>query len=156
MGTLDATYEKADLPKVIFKNCGHLDSSQQAKLLKLLQKYEELFDSSLGDFQMDPVTFDPKDGVKPYQGKVFQVPHAHKMVFKKEVGHLVEISVLKEQPQSGWGSPVFIIAKKDGSVRFLTLLSLTASLQPLLVKIAHLSFPSSALPNPKHTRPGHM
>ena len=39
MGTLDATYEKTDLPKVIRKNCDHLSSSEKAKLLKLLQKY---------------------------------------------------------------------------------------------------------------------
>jgi len=40
MGILDAKYEKADLPKVICENCSHLKSSEQAKLLKLLQKYE--------------------------------------------------------------------------------------------------------------------
>ena len=55
MGILDATYEKADLPKVIQKNCSHLSSIQQANLLKLLQKYEELFDGTLGGFQTDPV-----------------------------------------------------------------------------------------------------
>ena len=50
MGILDASYEKADLPKVIRENCSHLNSSEQAKLLKLLQKYEELFDGTLEDF----------------------------------------------------------------------------------------------------------
>ena len=50
------------------------------------------------DFQMDLVTFDLKDGAKPYHGKVFQIPQAHKAVFKKEVDCLVGLGVLKEQP----------------------------------------------------------
>ena len=32
----------------------------------------------------------------------------------------VELGVLKRQPKSEWGSPTFIIAKKNGTVRFLS------------------------------------
>ena len=39
--------------------------------------------------------------------------------FKKEVERLVEIGVLKRQPESEWGSPAFIIPKSNGTVRFL-------------------------------------
>ena len=120
LGILDAKYEKADLPKVIRENCSHLSSVQRANLLKLLQKYEELFDGSLGDFQTDPVSFDMNLGAKPYHGRAFPVPHTQKEVFKKEVERLVELGVLKPQPKSEWGSPAFIIAKKNGQVRFLT------------------------------------
>ena len=95
LGILDATYEKADLPKVIQENCSHLSSIQQANLLKLLQKYEELFDDALGDFQTHPVSFDLNLGAKPYHGRAFPVPHAHKAVFEKEVDRLVELGVLK-------------------------------------------------------------
>ena len=83
MGILDASYEKAGLPKVICENCDHLSSSGKAKLLKLLQKYEELFDGTLGDFQTDPVRFDLNLGAKPYHWKVFPIPHAQKAVFKQ-------------------------------------------------------------------------
>jgi len=120
LGILDAKYEKADLPKVIRENCSHLSSVQRANLLKLLQKYEELFDGSLGDFQTDPVSFDMNLGAKPYHGRAFPVPHTQKEVFKKEVERLVELGVLKPQPKSEWGSPAFIIAKKNEQVRFLT------------------------------------
>ena len=120
MRILDASYEKADLPKVICENCSHLSSSEQAKLLNLSQKYKELFSGTLGDFQTDPVRFDLNLGAKPYHGKVFPIPHTLKAVFKKEVERLVELGVLKPQPQSEWGSPAFIITKKDGQVRFLT------------------------------------
>jgi len=59
-------------------------------------------------------------GAKPYHGRAFPVPHTQKEVFKKEVERLVELGVLKPQPKSEWGSPAFIIAKKNGQVRFLT------------------------------------
>ena len=80
MGILDASYEKADLPKVIRENCSHLKSSEQAKLLKLLQKHEELFDGILGDFRTDPVRFNLNLGAKPYHGKAFPILHALKAV----------------------------------------------------------------------------
>ena len=100
MGILDATYEKTDLPKVTHKNYNHLSSSERAKLLKLLQKYEDLFDGALGDFQTDQVRFDLNLGAKPYHGKAFPIPHAQKAVFKKEVEHFVRLGVLKPQPYS--------------------------------------------------------
>ena len=89
-------------------------------MLKLLQKYEEFFDGTLGDFQTDPVDFDLIPDAKAYHGRAFPVPHLQKTVFKKEVEHLVGLGVLKPQPRSEWGLPAFIIAKKDGTVRFLT------------------------------------
>ena len=45
---LDAKYEKEDLPKLVKDNCAHLDSSQQEDLLALLNKYDALFDGTLG------------------------------------------------------------------------------------------------------------
>ena len=45
--------------------CQHLTETQQSKLLKLLQKLEELFDGTLGTWKTDPVDFKLKDYVKP-------------------------------------------------------------------------------------------
>ena len=43
----DAKYKKADLDK-ISRTTPHLNRKEQAKLKELLQKYEELFDGTLG------------------------------------------------------------------------------------------------------------
>ena len=45
--SLYAKYEKSDLHKVIETHCQHLTMTQRNYLLKLLQKFEELFDGTL-------------------------------------------------------------------------------------------------------------
>ena len=51
---LDAEYKFADLEDLIDK-LDYLGSSRKAKLSKLLQKYESVFDGMLGDFKILPV-----------------------------------------------------------------------------------------------------
>ena len=117
---LDAKYEKADLPAVVKQNCSHLTSADQMQLLHLLQKYEQLFDGTLGDWKTTPVKLELKEGVWPFHGRAYPVPFIHKHTLKKEVERLESIGVLKWEGASEWGSPTFIIPKKSGQVRFLT------------------------------------
>jgi hypothetical protein len=117
---LDAKYEKANLPEIVQNNCKHLTVTQRHSLLKLLSKYETLFDGTLGDWQTKPVSFQLKEGIKPYHGRAFPVPHIHLKTLRKEVERLCELGVLKRQPSSEWASPTFIIPKKEGTVRFIS------------------------------------
>ena len=117
---LDAKYEAADLKSVVKLQCDHLKEHDQHMLLELLEEYAELFDGTLGEFNTEPVSLELKEGAKPYHGKAFPVPHIHLETLRKEVKRLCEIGVLERQPASEWGSPTFIIAKKQGTVRFLT------------------------------------
>ena len=43
------------------------------------------------------------------------VPRINKLTFKKELMRLVEIGVLERVQESEWGTPVFIIPKKEGT-----------------------------------------
>ena len=117
---LDAKYEKADLPAVVKQNCSRLTSADQIQLLHLLQKYEQLFDGTLGDWKTTPVKLELKEGVWPFHGRAYPVPFIHNHTLKKEVERLESIGVLKWEGASEWGSPTFIIPKKSGQVRFLT------------------------------------
>ena len=56
-GILDAQYEKLDLNKVMSKRCQHLNTEERERLLHLLQKYEDLFDSTLGTWNITPAGF---------------------------------------------------------------------------------------------------
>ena len=117
---LDAKYEKANLAEIVSEHCAHLSTQQRNKMFRLLTKYEELFDGTLGDFKTDPVSLKLKKDAKPYHGRPYPIPHSQLDVFRKEVERLVELGVLKRQPESEWGSPTFIIPKKNKTVRFLS------------------------------------
>jgi hypothetical protein len=85
-------------------------------LLSLLPKYESLFNGTLGDWNLPPVSFELKEGMKPYHGKAYPIPHVHKATLMKEIERLCDIGVLTWQPASKWAAPSFIIPKKDHTV----------------------------------------
>ena len=62
---LDAKYEKSDLHKVMENQCQHLTMTQRTELLQLLQKFEELFDGTIGTWKTDPVDFQLKQDTNP-------------------------------------------------------------------------------------------
>ena len=57
---LDLKYSKANLAAEV-KKSDLLDAKEQQQLLKLLKKFEPLFDGTLGDWKTDPVDLTLKD-----------------------------------------------------------------------------------------------
>jgi hypothetical protein len=108
--------EIAYLPAIIRENCSHLIASNRQKLLSVLLKFESLFDGTLGDWKLTPVSFELKEGTKPYHGRPYPIPYKHKAILMKEIKWLCNIGVLEWQPSSQWVSPTFIIPKKDSTV----------------------------------------
>ncbi len=100
---LDTKYNKADLQSIVNNNCKHLSADQQNKLLQLLMKYELLFDGTLGDQKTKRVSFQLKEGSKPYHGRAFPVPKIHKEVLIREIKRLckLEVCVLTGLPAGG-------------------------------------------------------
>ena len=115
---LDAKYEAADLEKVCSSQ-DHLARSEQEKLLALLNKYADLFDGTLGKWNLEPVELELKDDASPYHARPYPIPKCHAETLRMEVDRLVEIGVLKKVNRSEWAAPSFIIPKKDGTVRFI-------------------------------------
>jgi hypothetical protein len=72
---LDAKYEKADLTAIIKENCSHLTANKREKLLSVLLKFELLFDGTLGDWKPPPASFELKEGMQPYHGRPYPIPH---------------------------------------------------------------------------------
>ena len=93
---------------------------RERKLLSMLLKFEDLFDGTLGDWKLPPVTFELKEGATPYHGRAYPIPQIHKAVLMKEINRLCEIGILEWQPSSRWASPTFIIPKKDATVRTIS------------------------------------
>ncbi len=117
---LDAKYDKADLPSIVKDNCAHLSMPHHNLLLALLLNFEELFDGTLGDWKLPPVSFELNESAKLYHGRPYPIPKIHKATFMKDIDCLVLIGVLKWQPLSRWALSSFIISKKDYTVHTIS------------------------------------
>ena len=89
-------------------------------MFELLDKHKELSDGTLGDWKTKPVDFELRDDAQPHSSRYYSMARIHKDTFKTEVKHLVKLGILEEVRESEWGSPTFIIAMKNSSVRFLS------------------------------------
>ena len=116
---LEAKYEKADLRQICSAH-SHLQFQQQQKLLALLEKYEDVFDGTLGTWKGAEVDLELVPNATPYHARSYPVPKCHMDTWKMEVERLCEIGVLKKVNRSQWAAPTFIIPKKDGTVRFIS------------------------------------
>ena len=115
---LDAKYEAADLEKVCSAQT-QLADHERKQLLTLLNKYAELFDGTLGEWNLEPVELELKPDATPYHARPYPIPKCHSETLRMEVDRLVEIGVLKRVNRSEWAAPSFVIPKKDGTVRFI-------------------------------------
>ncbi len=98
---LDANYEKANLPELVKNNCTNLNPSEQDKLLEVLKEFKDLFDGTLGVWDIGPVTFELKEGAKPYHGRAYPVPMAQKETIMKEI----------KKTHGNWGAGVAVIVR---------------------------------------------
>jgi hypothetical protein len=132
---IDAKYTKADLP-TIAKECELLSPEEQVQLLRLLQKFEHLFDGTLGSWNVAPVDLELKyPECKPYHSRAYPVPHSQEKKLKEEIKRLCDYGVLRKINRSEWAAPMFTIKKPDDSLRSL------ADLRELNKRIKRKPFP---------------
>ena len=86
----------------------------------MLLKFGLLFDETLGNWNLPPVSFELNECMKPYHGRPYPILHKHKAVLMKEIKRLCDIGVLEWQTSSWWVSPTFIIPKKDSIVHTIS------------------------------------
>ncbi len=115
MEILDATYAKADLPAIVRDNCKHLKPSERESLPSLLLKFEQLFDGTLGQWNLPPVSIQLNEGAKPFHGRPYPIPKVHNATLMKEIDQLVLIGAMKWQPFILTMGLAFIHNPKEGS-----------------------------------------
>jgi hypothetical protein len=81
---LDAKYENTDLPAKVREHCSHLKTSDREKQFLVLLQFELLFDGTLGDWNLSPVSFELKKGMKPYHGGSYPIPNKQIAILMKE------------------------------------------------------------------------
>ena len=85
--------------------------------MKLLQKYEHLFDGTVGTWNTDPVDLVLKDpSAALYHAKLYPVPHFQEQKLREEVDRLCKQEILRKINRSEWACPMFTISKPDGSL----------------------------------------
>jgi hypothetical protein len=61
----------------VIKTCENFHVEEQHQLKILLQKYEHLFDGILGEFNMEPISFQRIDPIcKPIHARDYTVPRS--------------------------------------------------------------------------------
>ena len=98
----------------------HLSNTEREKLLAVLQKYEVLFDGTLGQWTGTEYKIDLREDATPYHGRPYGIPKAYEQTFKLEVERLCKVGVLRKINRSEWGAPTILIPKKDQTVRFIS------------------------------------
>ena len=117
---LNSTYAKADLEKVV--KAIKLNDEEKTFFLSLLKYFEELFDYTLSDWATEPIGLELKLDSKPFNIRYHPVPRIKKWKILKDLTRIVEIGVLTpvQQSQYQYGTPIFIIPNKEGTVGFIT------------------------------------
>ena len=93
---LYAKYEKADIEKTVSEQCAHLSKKKQKGLVELLNKFETLFDRTLGTWKGTKYNIELQEGAKPYHGRPYSVLKAYEQSFRLEVDQLEEVRVLRK------------------------------------------------------------
>jgi hypothetical protein len=117
---LDTKYEIADILAIVRENHSHLKASNREKLLSVLLKFESLFNGTLGNWNLLPVSFEFKEGMKPYHGRPYLLPHKHRAILTKKIKRLCNIGGLEWQPSLQWALQTFLIPKKDSAVHTIS------------------------------------
>ena len=113
---MDVKYAPADIDEMMSK-CTHLTNNERRDLRSLLQKFEPLFDGTLGTWT-DPIDLELKDqDAKPYHAKPYPVPQSQEAKLRAEIDRLVSYGVLRKVSRSEWASPMFTVSKKDHTLR---------------------------------------
>jgi hypothetical protein len=90
-------------------------------LFAVLNQFHSLFDSTLlGHWKNECYDITLQPNVKPYHACPYPIPKIHEATLKIELDCLCKIGVLRKITRSEWGSPTFIIPKKDGTVQFIS------------------------------------
>ena len=116
---LEAKYDRVNVMEVIEKQT-HLTRQQRKDLLGQLQKFNKLFDGSLGKYPHHKIHLELAPGARPVHSRPYPVARLHEKVFRKELQHLCEIGVLTKVGGTEWAAPMFIIPKKDGRIRWVS------------------------------------
>ncbi len=100
-------------------NNSNLNEDQKFELQDLIFEYSDIFstgDHDLGETGLVEHIIDTKDS-KPIYQRPYRAEHLKRVVIEKEVNKMIDNDII-EPSNSAWSSPVVLVTKPDGSIRF--------------------------------------
>ena len=92
--------------------------SPKERLDTMLDKYSDVFEDKLGTFTSAKAKLTLKEDSQPRFLKARQMPYALKPKVEEEFRRLQNDGILTKVKWSEWATPIVLVPKKDGSVRF--------------------------------------
>ena len=96
---LDATYKKVHLDEVI-NNQKHLTKKQQMELIKVLIKFEKIFEGKIGLYLHRKVHIELLADAVAKNARPYSVPQVHLEAFRKEILSLCKLNILEPMGES--------------------------------------------------------
>ena len=97
---------------------GYLSDKEIRQIKALVDEFSDIFAKNSEDIgETDFVHKIKLISDEPVKSKAYRIPNSQKIIVEKELEKMLSIGVIKRS-NSPWSSPVVLVKKKDGSVRF--------------------------------------
>ena len=98
-------------------NIGQVNLLEHDKIKEVLDKYEAVFDGSLGCLKDAKVTLQVNEAAKPKFLKPRTVPYLLREKVEKELSRLEQLGIISPVQHSQWAAPIVPVPKSDGTIR---------------------------------------
>ncbi|XP_062415775.1 uncharacterized protein LOC134107852 [Pungitius pungitius] len=95
---------------------GHLSEDQRADIAQLQERFADVFSPRPGRTDLIAHRIETPPGVT-VRSRPYRLPEHKRKVVREELAAMLEMGVIEES-NSAWCSPIVLVAKKDGTVRF--------------------------------------
>ena len=115
--TENSVLSKSDDEWIQDVNLDHLEVETQHRIQSLLRKHASMWNGELGELSITKHRIDLQENAKPAYQAPYRAGKQSRDIERQEVDRMLKAGVI-EPATSEWASPVILITKKDGSIRF--------------------------------------
>lgn len=114
-----ATINENSLPSELVQfEEGYLSDKETREIKTLIDEFADIFSKNSDDIgKTDFIHKIKLTDENPFKSRAYRIPQAQKKIVEDEIEKMLRTGVIKKS-NSPWSSPVVLVKKKDGSIRF--------------------------------------